>query len=82
MRNRSNLLAAITGLIYAVYAIYIIRTFETFTVHCYDPYPSYSLFTFAVIICFILPKAFIMCVAATIVVLCSPCICYFFYQKN
>ena len=76
MWKRSQILKSIIGVLYAVFAIYVIRTFETFTIHCYDPYPSFSLFTFAVIICFILPQAFIVCCLLTMLVLFSPCLCY------
>ena len=82
MRERANVLQVITGLLYAVYAVYVLRTFDSFTIHCYDPYPSFSLFAFAVMICFILPRAFLTCVAASIAILCSPCICYIFYNKR
>lgn len=80
MYRNSNILKSILGIMYALYAFYLIRTFDTFTVHCYDPYPSYSLFTFSVIILFILPKAFIVCCLVAIALLCSPCLCYMKYN--
>mmetsp|Transcript_23321 Transcript_23321/g.31196 ORF Transcript_23321/g.31196 Transcript_23321/m.31196 type:complete len:149 (+) Transcript_23321:805-1251(+) len=85
MWRRNQILKAVTGVLYAVFAIYVLRTFETFTVHCYDPYPSFSLFTFSVIICFILPQAFIVCCIATMFILFLPCICYWginFYRTE
>ena len=77
MWRRSNILKVMTGILYAAYTIYVLRTYETFTVHCYDPYPSYSLFVFSVMICFILPQAFIVLCAAAMIVIFSPCICYY-----
>jgi len=77
MWRRNSMLKAISGILYAAFSIYVLRTFDTFTVHCYDPYPSYSLFVFAVIICFILPKAFIVCCVAAMIILFLPCIIYY-----
>lgn len=77
MWRRSQYLKVVTGILYAAFSIYVLRTFETFTVHCYDPYPSYSLFVFSVMICFILPQAFIVLCAAAMLIIFSPCICYY-----
>ena len=74
MAVRVFILKAFMGIMYAVWTIYVLRTFESFTPHCYDPYPSYSLGVFAVIMCFILPQAFITLCVAVIVVIFSPCI--------
>ena len=76
MQLRNFLLKGITGLLYAVYTIYVLRTYESFTPHCYDPYPSFSLAVFAVIIIFILPQAFIVACVATLAALFSPCLIY------
>ena len=63
-------------MLYAAWSIYCLRTFESFTPHCYDPYPSFSLFIFSVVVCFILPQAFIVMCVVTILVIFSPCIVY------
>ena len=54
-QRRNFLVKATTGVLYAAWSIYCLRTFESFTPHCYDPYPSFSLFIFSVVVCFILP---------------------------
>ena len=76
MQKRSFVLKAITGLLYAAWVIYVLKSYESFTPHCYDPYPSFSLAIFGVIVCFILPQAFLVMVAVTLVVIFSPCLIY------
>ena len=76
---------AAAGLLYSAWAIYVLRTFESFTPHCYDPYPSFSLVVFAVMICFILPLAFLTMCITLMLVLFSPCIIYqavTYYQEQ
>ena len=55
-------------------------TFDDFTPHCYDPYPSFSLAVFAVIVCFILPLAFLTMFFTFLLVLFSPCIIFQVYS--
>ena len=76
MQKRTLVLKAITGMLYAAWIIYVLNTYVSFTPHCYDPYPSFSLAIFAVIICFILPQAFLVVMAMTLVIVFSPCILY------
>lgn len=75
---RNQILKVITGFLYAAWSIYVIRNFESFTPHCYDPYPSFSLAVFAVIVCFILPLAFLTMFMTLLLVLFSPCIMFSF----
>ena len=74
--KRNFLVKAVTGMLYAIWALYVVRTFDSFTPHCYDPYPSFSLFTFAGIVCLVLPQAFIVMCVVTMLVIFSPCIIY------
>ena len=76
MARRNFILKAVSGILYAAWTIYVLKTFDSFTPHCYDPYPSFSLAVFAVIICFILPQAFIVMVAITVAIIFSPCLIY------
>jgi len=74
--KRNFLVKAVTGMLYAIWSLYVVRTFDSFTPHCYDPYPSFSLFTFAGIVCLVLPQAFIVMCVVTMLVIFSPCIIY------
>ena len=76
MSTRLFVLKAMSGVLYATWTIYVLKTFVSFTPHCYDPYPSFSLAVFSVIICFILPQAFLVIVAITIAIIFSPCLIY------
>ena len=76
MQKRGLVLKAITGILYAAWIIYVLNSYVSFTPHCYDPYPSFSLAVFAVIVCFILPQAFLVAVALALLIVFSPCLIY------
>ena len=81
MTFREFILKAIMGVLYASWLIYVLATFESFTAHCYDPYPSFSLAVFSVIVCFILPSAFFTICIVSIGLILSPCIGYQSYHS-
>lgn len=61
---------------YAGWLVYTISAYEDFTPVCYEPYPSFGLVTFCVIMVLILPSAFmVICIASFLVLFC-PCISY------
>ena len=82
MSSRNFILKAICGILYAAWTIYVLKTYDSFTPHCYDPYPSYSLAVFAIIICFILPRAFIVVCVTTMVVIFSPCLIWMYCKQR
>ena len=76
MQMLNNVIKSISALFYAGWIIYVLKSYESFTPHCYDPYPSFSLAVFAVIVCFTLPSAFLAVVAVVLLAIFSPCIIY------
>jgi len=79
MQNRGFLLKTVSAIFYAAWVIYVLKSYTSFTPHCYDPYPSFSLSVFAVIVCFILPQAFLVMVGIALLVIFSPCLIYSYY---
>ena len=79
MWQRNQILKAITGFFYAGWCIFVFSSFDSFTQHCYDPFPSFSLAVFGIIVCFILPLAFLTMFFTFIFILFSPCLIFSVY---
>ena len=78
MQTLGFIVKSVSALFYAGWIIYVLKSYESFTPHCYDPYPSFSLAIFAVIVCFTLPAAFLAVVAVVLLTIFSPCLIYQF----
>jgi len=63
-------------LLYASWLIYTMIYYGTFTPQCYEPFPSFGLCVYCVVMVFILPSAFLVICAAAFAVLFCPCIAY------
>lgn len=50
--------------------------YSDFTPSCYEPYPSYGLFVFCVIMVLIMPAAFLVICVTSFMILFCPCISY------
>lgn len=73
---RKNFLQVMGPVLYSGWLIYTITAYEDFTPVCYEPYPSFGLVTFCVIMVLILPSAFmVICIASFLLLFC-PCISY------
>lgn len=79
-QTRAFTVKALTGIMYAIWVIYCARAYVSFTPHCYDPYPSYSLFVYSVVLCLVLPQAFLVLIVASILTIFCPCLSYMMYQ--
>lgn len=79
MQKRGFILKTVSAVLYAAWVIYVLKSYTSFTPHCYDPYPSFSLAVFAVVVCFILPLAFLVMVGIALFVIFSPCLIYSYY---
>ena len=74
--ERKNILHCLGPIMYAGWLIYTIADYDEFTPVCYEPYPSFGLLTFCVIMVLILPSAFmVLCIGSFMILFC-PCISY------
>ena len=74
VQQRSLLVKSLQGLLYSAWVVYCTVDFKQFSPHCYDPYPSGSLVLYSVLLCYVLPQAFvILCFLMLIVIFC-PCL--------
>jgi hypothetical protein len=62
--------------LYALWLILALVYYADFTPACYEPYPSYGLFLFSIMMVFIIPSAFfVICIVSFLIMFC-PCILY------
>ena len=61
---------------YAAWFLYTVFYYNSFTPNCYEPYPSFGLFVFCIVMVLILPAAFLVICIGSFLVLFCPCIAY------
>lgn len=77
---RKIVLRILGPVLYACWFIYTTTFYGDFTPNCYEPYPSFGLFTFCVIMVLILPAAFlVLCIVSFLILFC-PCISYTLFK--
>lgn len=85
LRTRINVLIIMQILMYSAWFYYTCKDYGQFTASCYNPFPSFSLILFVVILIYTLPMA-VMTMLAVICLLCfAPCIIYqliIFYRSQ
>ena len=76
LRTRMNFLAIMQILLYSAWFYYTCKDYGQFTASCYNPFPSFSLILFVVILIFTLPMAVMMMLGIICLVCFAPCIIY------
>lgn len=73
---RRTILDVTAPCLYAVWFLISMAYYADFTPACYEPYPSYGLFLFTIMMVLIIPSAFfVICLVSFLLVFC-PCIVY------
>jgi hypothetical protein len=62
--------------LYAIWLLVTLWYYTDFTPACYEPYPSYGLLVFTVVLCLVIPSAFFVLCMMSLLIVFSPCIGY------
>lgn len=76
LRTRINVLIIMQILLYSAWFFYTCKDYDKFTASCYNPFPSFSLVLFVVILIYTLPMAVMMMLGIICLICFAPCIIY------
>jgi hypothetical protein len=76
LEARKMIIKCYGPILYACWFLYTVAYYNDFTPNCYEPYPSFGLFIFCVIMVMILPSAFLVICITSFLVLFCPCITF------
>lgn len=76
LRRREFILALFAPCLAAGWWVYTLTQMDKLSQHCYEPYPSYGLLVYFALLVMIIPAAFLVLCALSLLVFCCPCITF------
>lgn len=73
---RKTILYVTSPCFYTAWFLLTMIYYSDFTPSCYEPYPSYGLFVFCIVMVLIMPAAFLVICITSFLILFCPCIVY------